>query len=233
MLYCRETKGVNMKLIKELGLRESSIIRNGKPRKFSWALYECPVCTKHFEYQKGRMKGSAPKSCGCLLGEQHGAWKTPLYAVWKSMRQRCNLATSTAYPYYGAKGITVCKEWDSSFITFKSWAYSNGYKDSLTIERKDINKGYSPTNCTWATKVVQARNTRKLRSTNKSGYRGVSWSKRDQRWRASISVNSKSIGLGSFHNKLDAAKAYDTYVITNNLEHTINGVLHEPLPKHL
>ena len=26
-----------------------------------------------------------------------------------------------------------------------------------------------------------------------------------------------------------AAKAYDTYVILNNLEHTINGVLHEPI----
>jgi hypothetical protein len=30
-----------------------------------------------------------------------------------------------------------------------SWALSNGYDDSLTLERKDIDKGYSPDNCKW------------------------------------------------------------------------------------
>ena len=32
---------------------------------------------------------------------------------------------------------------------------------------------------------------------------------------------------------LDAAKACDTYIILNNLEHTINGVLHEPIRLHI
>lgn len=50
---------------------------------------------------------------------------------------------------------------------------------------------------------------------------------------ATIGVDNKSIGLGQYDNKLDAAKAYDTYVILNNLEHTINGVLHEPIRLHV
>lgn len=72
-----------------------------------------------------------------------------------------------------------------------------------------------------------------LIKTNKSGYRGISWSTRDKVWRATIGVDNKSIGLGQHDNKLDAAKAYDTYVILNNLEHTINGVLHEPIRLHV
>lgn len=44
---------------------------------------------------------------------------------------------------------------------------------------------------------------------NTSGYRGVSWHKKDCKWRARISVNGKQIYLGNFTNKLDAAKAYN------------------------
>ena len=42
---------------------------------------------------------------------------------------------------------------------------------------------------------------------------------------AKINIDKKRIVLGYFKNKLDAAKAYDTYVLENNLEHTINGVI--------
>ncbi len=49
----------------------------------------------------------------------------------------------------------------------------------------------------------------KLRKTNKSGYKGVYWSKEANRWRAQIRFN-KSIYLGTFQSKEDAAKAYDT-----------------------
>jgi hypothetical protein len=218
-----------MKLIKDLGLRDSKYLRNGKYRRFSWGLYECPYCKIHFEYQKGKMKGSAPKSCGCLSGEKHGDWKSSLYGIWKSMKQRCRLESSTAYKYYGAKGVDVCNEWYDSYTVFKTWAISNGYKEGLSIDRIDHNSNYCPSNCRWTTRNVQARNTRILRSTNTSGYRGVSWIKRDQRFYASIGVNSKTISLGTYLTALEAAKAYDTYVITNNLEHTINGVLHEPV----
>lgn len=214
-----------MKLIKDLGLRPSNTVRDGKSRNFSWGLYECPICGNHKEYKKGRMKGSAPKSCGCLQGEQHGDWKSPLYGVWKSMRQRCSLPSSTAYKYYGAKGITVCQEWDSSYTAFKEWASSSGYEEGLTIDRKNPEGSYTPDNCRWASKEAQARNTRRLRDTNTSGYRGVCWSKRDKKWRATITVDCRQISLGHHTTKLEAAKAYDTYVINNNLEHTVNGVL--------
>ena len=59
-------------------------------------------------------------------------------------------------------------------------------------------------------------------STNNSNYRGVCWHKQRQKWRVAISINNKSIHIGLFDNILDAAEAYDNYVINNNLEHTKN-----------
>ncbi len=44
---------------------------------------------------------------------------------------------------------------------------------------------------------------------NLSGYKGVYWSKVDNKWRSSIRFNGKSYHLGSFENKIKAAKSYN------------------------
>ena len=57
----------------------------------------------------------------------------------------------------------VCDEWLSNFEVFQEWALANGYKDNLTIERKDNLLGYCPNNCTWITIQEQAINRRPRR----------------------------------------------------------------------
>lgn len=96
------------------------------------------------------------------------------------------------------------------------------YKEGLSIDRIDNNKGYSKDNCRWTTRTVQARNKRKLMSTNTSGYKGLCWSKAKNKWLARIKIASKRIHIGIYDDKVEAAKAYDKYITDNNLEHTKN-----------
>jgi hypothetical protein len=86
-----------------------------------------------------------------------GARNTPLYNVWCSMKQRCYNPKSTRWQWYGARGIKVCKRWLTSFRTFVD---DMGPRPPGTwLERKNHNRGYKPSNCTWATPKQQMNNT--------------------------------------------------------------------------
>ena len=189
-------------------------------QKKSYAMYMCPVCNKEFEAMKN--KAEQQKSCGKCKGElrkTHGLWGTRTYRIWDNMKQRCSNENSDKYRYYGGKGIRVCDEWNK-FEPFHEWAMANGYDDKLTIDRIDGDGDYEPDNCRWATITTQSRNTRKIQTNNKSGYRGVAIYK--DRFTAQLKVNYKKVYLGIFIEAIEAAKAYDEYVKENKLEHTLN-----------
>lgn len=92
---------------------------------------------------------------------KHGGSKTPLYNVWKSMRQRCNNSKSHDYRWYGMDGVKICEEWDN-FANFKKWALGHGYKIGLTIDRVNSHGPYSPENCRWITIQEQQKNKRNV-----------------------------------------------------------------------
>jgi len=138
------------------------------------------------------------------------------------MKKRCKSECVSYYRSYKERGVSVCNEWENSFISFYEWAVQNGYSNSLTIDRIDNDGNYCPANCRWVTKDIQNRNTRKLQIKNTSGYRGVSFHKKSQKWQSYIKVMGKTKYLGIHNNPFCAAMAYDAYVIKHNLEHTIN-----------
>lgn len=118
---------------------------------------------------------SKTRSCGCYYKETrktvsktHGGSKTRLFHIWSSMRKRCENPSHKDYGYYGGRGITVCDEWNE-YEAFSKWAYENGYADNLSIDRIDVNKGYSPDNCRWADAITQANNTRRNRMITYNG----------------------------------------------------------------
>ena len=129
-------------------------------------LFAC-VCGNTKVINIYNVEREAVKSCGCYFREHpshtiHGGRGTRLYNIWKSIRERCNTPTSRNYKNYGGRGITICKQWDD-FIVFKEWALSHGYKDTLTIDRIDVNGNYEPINCRWVSYKVQGNNKRNNR----------------------------------------------------------------------
>lgn len=208
---------IKPELIKDLGLR---FTKEGGKQRYRYGLYKCPYCDTEFEIRTYLIIKGKQKSCGCLTTATHGLRSHRLYKTWAGMKHRCYNEKNPKYKHYGARGIEVCERW-LDVKNFIEDMYSS-FEEGLTLDRIDVDGDYEPDNCRWATLNTQARNTRKIMSTNKSGYRGVYWDKNNKKWRTQIRVNGKNIHIGMFNDLLEGAKAYDQYVIDNNLEHTKN-----------
>lgn len=113
-------------------------------------------------------------SCGCLGIERraagakgrrskHGKSRTPLYALWLAIINRCECPSAGNFRLYGERGIAMCPEWRADFLNFESYIAKHlGEKPTArhSLDRIDNNRGYEPGNVRWATGSQQMRNRR-------------------------------------------------------------------------
>ena len=106
-------------------------------------------------------------SCGCGTSEKigkarflHGETNSHLYSVWRGIKKRCLVPTTTGYKNYGGRGIKICDEWANDYLCFRDWALKNGYRQGLEVDRIDVNGNYEPSNCRFITDKGQANNRR-------------------------------------------------------------------------
>lgn len=152
---------------------------------------------------------------------EHGQRGSKVYNSWDNMIKRCYRKCRDSKRYRG-RGITVCEEWKNSAKSFIDWAMDNGWREGLHLDRIDNDGNYEPENCRFVEPRENSLNTGLLRTTNKSGYRGVSYDKERDKYVAQITVKLKAISLGRFETALEAAIVRDRYVVKNNLNYPLN-----------
>jgi hypothetical protein len=158
-------------------------------------------------------KGEGRISCGCQKGRlitekrtRHGKTGTSVYHCWASLKDRCKNPKAKSYRDYGARGITVCERWHlfDNFLADMGEPPEPGWM----IERTDNEKGYSPDNCIWATRIHQQRNTRRNRLITFNGE-----TKTLAEWSEVLKINRRTLAARIDISGWSVPKSFTTPVI--------------------
>lgn len=158
-----------------------TVIRKTDERQSKSVMWECRCdCGTVRLVNSANLRKGLTYSCGCYNSEKaakhckdmskHDMYRDRLYRVWSGMKARCETQNAGNYKNYGARGITVCDEWQE-FIPFYEWAMANGYNKNApygkcTLDRIDVNGNYCPENCRWVDMKIQNNNKRNTKGRN-------------------------------------------------------------------
>lgn len=172
-------------------------LTNISPKKLNYAVvgvFDCDCGNKGChrllnEWLRGKAVtcGKCNKTVSSLTEDEKEEYKR-IIDIWRQLMKRCYQsgkldATSdprllflnkniphARYKDYGARGITVTKEWHDK-NEFYRW-YIKNVKPGDSIDRINNDLGYNPQNCKSSSAHEQNVNQR-LRTDNKTGYAGI------------------------------------------------------------
>lgn len=138
--------------------------------------------------------------------------RTPEYHAWWKMIDRCLHPKSQDYKNYGARGITVCERWQESvnnFIADMGLRPGDGY----SLERKNNNGNYEPSNCKWGTKLEQGRNRRTVWTATERAQLKASLAKGKTYEEAGKEVGRSKGSTGAIANRLGLRSARGRHIL--------------------
>jgi len=112
------------------------------------------LCRLH--YDRWRKHGD-PAKVEFIVGQNRKSH--PLYGTYLMMKARCTIPSVPNYQYYGGRGIEICERW-LGLHGFNNFVEDMGNRPgpNYTLDRRDSNGNYEPSNCRWATKDEQSNN---------------------------------------------------------------------------
>ena len=139
-----------------------TVIRMKERKGYEDVEWICKCDCGNIKEVKGQyLRNGKITHCGCNKPHSYRLSYPRLYSIWTDMKQRCLNPNNDRAEDYGKRGITVCEEWKKSFEKFVIWALNNGYEENLTLDRKNVDGNYEPSNCRWITSFEQMSNMRK------------------------------------------------------------------------
>ena len=157
-------------------IRFSRLDMRGNRSRTLW-ICQCD-CGATIEAMGQSLRSKCQISCGCWrkermgrLNYKHGestiGHRSPEWICWRNIQARCYYEKDIAYENYGGRGITVCKRWRDSYVSFlKDMGRKPG--PEYSIDRINNEGPYKKSNCKWSTPKEQANNRRPSSKWSKS-----------------------------------------------------------------
>lgn len=161
------------RFIDKTGMRFGRLVarkvsRPGNGARVKWSC-TCD-CGNELWVDSSDLGGGHTQSCGCLQSERTAnansthRYALPgrvsrIYLTWQRAKDRCHNPNNKRYADYGGRGIAMCDRWRDSFEAFLQ--DMGEAPEGMSLDRwPNLNGGYEPGNCRWATPQMQSDNRR-------------------------------------------------------------------------